>query len=168
MNKWKKERKKERKNEWMNEWMNDTDWKICVGLLGGNLIILLLFSTTNHTCNGLGLNPGFRSERPATNRLKHGTVFSRMTRLLWINEYFVALRTWRGRCKMLHVWCLRKPGELSYRGGCCKLRVPDRTRTPMIYAYLLGTKSLLCDEVYWLAHSLDLMSISVVVISLSL
>jgi len=55
-----------------------------------------------------------------------------------------------------------KPGEHSYRDGCCK-RVPDRTRTPMIYAYQLGTKSLLCDEVYWLARSLDLMSISVVI-----
>jgi hypothetical protein len=30
-------------------------------------------STTNPTCTDPGSNPGLRSERPATNRLKHGT-----------------------------------------------------------------------------------------------
>ena len=63
----------------MNERMNvgpqhsDTDWKFCVGLLGENPFTLLVFSLINHTCNGLGLNPGFDSERLATKRLKHGT-----------------------------------------------------------------------------------------------
>jgi hypothetical protein len=32
-------------------------------------------STTNPTCTGAGSNPGLRGERPATNRLSHGTAF---------------------------------------------------------------------------------------------
>jgi hypothetical protein len=32
-------------------------------------------STTNPTWTDLGSNPGLRGERPATNRLSHGTAF---------------------------------------------------------------------------------------------
>jgi hypothetical protein len=35
--------------------------------------------TTNPTWTDPGLNPGFRGERPATNRLSHGTAFNILT-----------------------------------------------------------------------------------------
>jgi hypothetical protein len=35
----------------------------------------LILSTTNPTWNDPGSNPGFRGERPGTNRLNHGTAF---------------------------------------------------------------------------------------------
>jgi hypothetical protein len=35
-----------------------------------------ILSTTNSTCTDPGWNPGLRDERPATNRLNHGTAFS--------------------------------------------------------------------------------------------
>jgi hypothetical protein len=42
--------------------------------LGENLPSATL-STTNHTWIDPGANPGLRGERPATNRLSHGTAF---------------------------------------------------------------------------------------------
>jgi len=54
--------------------------KFAWAFLEGILSYYCFFPTTYHTYNGLGLNPGFRSERPASNRLKHGTALSRMTR----------------------------------------------------------------------------------------
>jgi hypothetical protein len=55
----------------MEQWWND----IFAGeteVLGENLPSATL-STTNPTWIELGANPGLRSERPATNRLSHGT-----------------------------------------------------------------------------------------------
>jgi hypothetical protein len=42
--------------------------------LGENLPSATL-STTNHTWIDPGANPGLRGERPATNRLSHGTAY---------------------------------------------------------------------------------------------
>ena len=56
----------------MEQWWNDTDrgktrnW-------GRNLFPLPFFPTEFLTGNGMGSNPGFRGDRPATNRLNKGT-----------------------------------------------------------------------------------------------
>jgi hypothetical protein len=57
----------------MEQWWND----IFAGeteVLGENLPSATLF-TTNPTWIDPGANPGLRGERPATNRLSHGTAF---------------------------------------------------------------------------------------------
>jgi hypothetical protein len=51
-------------------WWNNADRKYTL-MLGENLSAT--FSTTSATQSGLELNPFFRSERTAINRLSHGT-----------------------------------------------------------------------------------------------
>jgi hypothetical protein len=55
------------------------NWQGKTEVLGGNLSHCLL-STTNSTWTGPGSNPGLRGERPATNRLSHGTAYQSVLR----------------------------------------------------------------------------------------
>jgi hypothetical protein len=68
----------------MEQWWNDIfAGETEVGLLGENLPSATL-STTNPTWIDPGANPGLRGERPATNRLSHGTALH-----FFYSEYFV-------------------------------------------------------------------------------
>jgi hypothetical protein len=55
-------------------------------VLGENLPSATL-STTNPTCKDPGANPGLRGERPATNRLSHGTA------CVWNSVHVITLLT---------------------------------------------------------------------------
>jgi hypothetical protein len=44
-------------------------------------------STTNPTWTDPGSNPGFRVERPATNRLNHGTPWATLIRLQFLTSH---------------------------------------------------------------------------------
>ena len=65
---------------WMNEWMNE--WVLSIGgmiMTGQNWSTQkktcrsTTLSTTNSTRTGLGLNPGLRRDRLATDHMRHGT-----------------------------------------------------------------------------------------------
>jgi hypothetical protein len=78
----------------MEQWWND----IFAGeteVLGENLPSATLF-TTNPTWIDPGANPGLRGERPATNRLSHGTAFiftSSDQNFIWISHFSYAYYT---------------------------------------------------------------------------
>jgi hypothetical protein len=58
------------------------NWQGKTEVLGGKKTCpSVTFSTTNPTWTEPGSNPGFRGERPATNRLSHGS--ARPALLLW-------------------------------------------------------------------------------------
>jgi hypothetical protein len=53
------------------------NWQGRTEVLGGKTCPTSTLPTTNPTWSDLGSNPGLRGERPATNRLSHGTVRGR-------------------------------------------------------------------------------------------
>jgi hypothetical protein len=60
--------------------------KVVWAFLEGILLYYCFFPLQITNAMAWVLNPDFRSERPVTNRLKHGTAFSKMSRLCRINE----------------------------------------------------------------------------------
>jgi hypothetical protein len=62
-------------------------------VLGENLPSATL-STTNPTWIDPGANPGLRGERPATNRLSHGTAYCP-----FYSSYIFQLHYWQMKCE---------------------------------------------------------------------
>jgi hypothetical protein len=73
----------------MEQWWNDIFARE-TEVLGENLPSATL-STTNPTWIDAGSNPGLRGERPATNRLSHGTalLYTYINRILYLNIYIL-------------------------------------------------------------------------------
>jgi hypothetical protein len=73
----------------MEQWWNDI-FAVETEVLGENLPSATL-STTNLTWIDPGANPGLRGERPATNRLSHGTAYKLYNRVNSIHVCLMAI-----------------------------------------------------------------------------
>jgi hypothetical protein len=65
----------ERKENWKND-----NWLAKIELIGEKLHSVTL-PTTNPTWTALGLNPGLRSDKPATKSLNYGTALRHVTKI---------------------------------------------------------------------------------------
>jgi hypothetical protein len=71
----------------MEHWLNDSH-KGKLGVLGETLFPISIFPAQNPTCDDVELNPGFSGDRPANNRLSHGTTNTEDTADTEFSQWF--------------------------------------------------------------------------------